>query len=305
SGMKRNGRLCTNDQRGIIGQTATGILMSLTGLYGDRMGVPVSNSFRYFNPDGSSSTGVSFAYWTDGIFDPAMVTPSDKTFNMLSENGKNTPAPCVAFTRAGCDVGMVGTANAVLENTGPDVPKVFGPNSPEAASVVANPGQASADFVGIAVHCAQGSDRCTSANHGTPDLLPDEPNGYLGYMGLFGHRYVAPVISPSGPLKDLNGSMIQDTASPSHVGFPGFDGMQAWVSLGYVLAMQKAGIPVTYAYISDAHDNHLPGGITKAFGPGEAGYVAQLKAYNDAFQKFFDELAANGIDESNTLFVFT
>src|SRR5262249_22562979 len=159
-----------------------------------------------FNPNGTSSTGVSFAYWTDGIFDPANPTPTDTTFNMLTAEGKNAPAPWVAFTRAGCDVGMVATANAVLENIGPDVPKVFGARSPDAAEVASNPGQAFADFVGIAVHCAQGSDRCPAANNGKPDLLPDEPDGYNGFMGLFGHKYVAPVLVGAGnTLTDLNG----------------------------------------------------------------------------------------------------
>jgi hypothetical protein len=60
--------------------------------------------------------------------------------------------------------------------------------------------------------------------------------------------------------------------------------------------------PVTYAYISDAHDNHRTG---NAFGPGEAGYVAQLKSYDDAFGKFFARLAKDGINQSNTLFTFT
>ncbi|HTY79654.1 MAG TPA: hypothetical protein VMI34_17650 [Candidatus Bathyarchaeia archaeon] len=308
--MKGKGALLTNDHTVIIAHTASGILSSLTGVYGDRMGVPVSNSFRYFKPDGTSSTGVSFAYWTDSIFDPANPTgdpakQTDLTPNMLTADGKNAPAPFAAFTRAGCDVGLVATANLVLENTGPDVPKVFGVNSPEAQEAAANPAKAQADFVGIAVHCAQSSDVCAAAQGGRPDLLPDEPNGYAGFMGLFGHKYVAPVISPGGPLKDLNGYVIQDTASPSNVGFPGFDGMQPWVSLAYVAAMQESGIPVTYAYISDAHDNHLAGGITKAFGPGEAGYVAQLQAYDAAFQKFFDRLAKAGINETNTLFVIT
>jgi len=36
--------------------------------------------------------------------------------------------------------------------------------------------------------------------------------------------------------------------------FPGFDGMSAANSLGYVAQMQEAGVPVTYAYLSDAHD---------------------------------------------------
>jgi hypothetical protein len=66
--------------------------------------------------------------------------------------------------------------------------------------------------------------------------------------------------------------------------------------------MQEHGIPITYAYISDAHDNHPSG---PAYGPGQAGYVAALAAYNDAFGKFFARLAADGINQSNTLFVFT
>jgi hypothetical protein len=210
----------------------------------------------------------------------------------------------VRFTRAGCDWGAVGTANTVLENTGPDVPKVFGANSPEAQEVKDNPGQAFADFVGVAVHCAQSSPRCTAANHARPDLLPDEPGGYTGFQGLFGAKYVNPVVSPSGPMRDLDGNVIQD--AQGHVGFPGFDGMFPSVTLSYIAAMQEHGIPVTFGYISDAHDNHgQHGEIHESYGPGEAGYVAQLKRYDDAFAKFFDRLAADGITKDNTLFVFT
>src|SRR5947209_1513259 len=120
-------------------------------------------------------------------------------------------------------------------------------------------------------------------------------------MGLFGHKYVAPQISPSGPLTDLNGNVIKDPSS-GDIGFPGFDGMSAAVSLSYVASMQEHGVAVTYAYISDAHDNHVTG---NAFGPGEAGYVAQLKAYDDAFATFFKRLASDGITKNNTLFVVT
>ena len=76
--------------------------------------------------------------------------------------------------------------------------------------------------------------------------------------------------------------------------------------------MQEAGVPVTYAYISDAHDNHMSSfpapfnpNFPRASGPGEADYKAQLKAYDDAFAAFFDRLASDGIDKSNTLFVVT
>ena len=75
--------------------------------------------------------------------------------------------------------------------------------------------------------------------------------------------------------------------------------------------MQEAGIPVTYGYISDLHERK-PGttGCTTAgadsgfaLGPGDACYVNNAKAYDDAFATFFDRLAADGITPANTLFV--
>jgi hypothetical protein len=298
-----NGTMMANDHTALISHTATGILTSLTGVYPDRMGQPVSNSFRYFTPSGGTRTGVSFAYWTAPLFDPAP-GQTDFTPEMINENGKIAPAPWVPYTRAGCDVGAVATANTVLENTAIDIPTVFGAGSPEAAEVAANPGQAFADFVGIGIHCAQGSTMCSAANHARPDVLPDEPGGYAGFNGLFGAKYVNPAIKPSGLMTDLDGNVIQDAGA--HIGFPGFDGMTATVTLSWVAQMQEAGVPVTYAYISDAHDGHgTAGNIHFAYGPGEAGYVQQLRDYDRAFQKFFDRLAADGINKSNTLFVFT
>src|SRR5713226_5826932 len=301
--IEGNGVLLTNHHTPLISHTATDILTSFTGVYGDRMGVPVSNSFRYYtSPTGGTSLGVSFAYWTDPIFDPTTSTPTDPKFNMITPDGKNTPAPWVPYTRAGCNVGQVATANTVLENIATDIPTVFGVGSPQAQEVASNPGQAFADFVGIGVHCALGNALCSAGNGAAPDLLPDEPGGYSGYNALFGHKYVAPQLS-SSPLTDLDGNVIQDHKTPtSHIGFPGFDGMAATVSLSYVAAMQERGIPITYAYISDAHDAHPSG---PSYGPGQAGYVAALKAYDTAFGKFFKRLANDGINQSNTLFVFT
>jgi hypothetical protein len=309
--IESNGVLLTNHHTPLISHTATDILTSLTGVYGDRHGVPVSNSFRYFNPDGTlfhltpkgttaPNTGVSFAYWTDPLFDPTTPTPSDTTLNMLTAAGKNTPAPWVPYTRAGCNFGSVATANTILENTAVDVAKVFGATSDQAKEAASNPTLAQADFVGIGIHCALGNALCSSTNTGQSDLLPDEPGGYTGYMGLFGHKYVAPQISPNGPLADLNGNVIKDPSG--NVGFPGFDGMSAAVSLSYVAAMQEHGVPITYAYISDAHDKHPFG---PAYGPGQLGYVQALAAYDNAFATFFTRLANDGINSSNTLFVFT
>src|SRR5256714_1890073 len=298
--MTNNGVLLSNHHTPLIAHTATDILTSLTGVYGDRHGVPISNSFRYFNPDGTSNLGVSFAYWTAPLFDPTTATPTDTKFNMLTASGQNAPAPWVPYTRAGCNVGSVATANTILENTSIDIPTVFGANSPEAQEVKNNPGQAFADFVGIGIHCAQNNAICSPSNTGKSDLLPGEPGGYTGFNGLFGHKYVAPIISPNGPLKDLSGNVIQDPQG--HIGFPGFDGMSAAVSLSYVAAMQEHGVPVTYSYISDAHDAHPSG---PAYGPGQAGYVQALKSYDNAFGSFFKRLQSDGINKSNSLFVFT
>ena len=301
--IKDNGVLMANDHTALISHTATGILTSLTGVYPDRMGQPVSNSFRYFKTDGTTRTGVSFAYWTAPLFDPAGST-TDLTPEMINENGKIAPAPWVPFTRAGCDFGAVATANTILENTAIDIPTVFGSGSPEAAEVASNPGQAFADFVGIGVHCAKGSALCAASAHARADLLADEPGGYSGFNGLFGAAYVNPIIKPSGPMTDLDGNVIQDATN--HIGFPGFDGMEATVSLAWVAQMQEAGIPITFAYVSDAHDAHgTAGNIHAAYGPGEVGYTQQLQAYDQAFEKFFDRLADDGINKKNTLFVFT
>ena len=293
--IENNGVLLSNHHTPLIAHTATDILTSITGVYGDRHGIPVSNAFGFFNANGTDSFASSFAYWTDKLSGT-----NDSTYEMLSADGKNAPAPWVPYTRAGCNFGAVGTANIELENTRSDITTVFGPNSPEATEAHNNPTLAQADFVGIAIHCAAGDALCSNANNGEPDVLPDEPRGYTGFNGLFGHKYVAPQISPSGPLKDLDGNIIQDPNG--NPGFPGFNGMEAPVSLAYVAAMQEHGVPVTYAYISDAHDQQPNG---PAFGPGQAGYVAALKSYDDAFGKFFTRLANDGINQSNTLFVFT
>jgi hypothetical protein len=304
--LKDNGMISGNHHTPLISHTATDILTSLTGVYGDRMGVPVANSFRYFLPNGTSNTGVSFAYWTDPLFDPALpATPTDTLPNMLTENGKNAPAPWVPYTRAGCNFGAVATANTVLENNSFDIPEVFGNPSPEYTEFLSNPNQAFTDFVGMAIHCTQGAALCDQAHNGKADKLPDEPGGYSGFNALYGTKYVNPQIGGTGTgnltLNDLNGNPIINPTSNTP-GFPGFDGMPAAVSLAYVAYMQEHGVPVTYAYISDAHDAHPSG---PAYGPGEAGYANALKSYDDAFAKFFTRLAADGIDKSNTLFVFT
>src|SRR5262249_43245043 len=121
-----------------------------------------------------------------------------------------TPAPWVPFTRAGCTVGNFSTANMVLENARGDLPTVFGANSPEMSQFNADPDPFKdpevADYIGVAVHCAQGAAICADAEAtkfgqstpsptAAPDLLPTEPGGYDNYQALFGAKYVAPQLS--------------------------------------------------------------------------------------------------------------
>ena len=331
--IRSNGTFDPNDHTVLISHTANGILTNLTGMYSDRHGQAVSNSYRYFKSDGSTASSSSFKYWTD-LTDDVGTPPVDPLPNMVngdSGSPKNAPAPWVPYTRAGCDFGATALANVVLENTGTgpngDMTKVFGaPNPPvpascpdaahpewcEAAASNAAPANtkernlAQTDFVGIAVHCAKtGTSICANNANARPDLLPDEPGSYSGFSGLFGAKYVNPAIANgSKVVNKLNGQPITDQFQQP--GFPGFDGLFATTTLGYVAQMQEAGIPVTYGYISDTHDQHgIAGEIHATRGPGEADYVQQLKDYDAAFASFFERLANDGIDKSNTLFVFT
>ncbi len=307
--IRNNGTMMANDHTILISHTAGGILSSLTGVYPDRNGQTVTNSYVRTSPTGAFSFPSSFQYWTDTV---AAGVP-----NMVTPDGKNVPAPWVMYTRAGCDVGGVAIANVELENTststGGDILTVFGAGSSQVAEAQASASAASGsaarnkavtDFEGIAIHCAAGSTTCAA---GENDALPDEPGGYAGHKGLFGAQQVDPVLTGKDatvPLTDMLGNPITD--SFGQPGFPGFNGMTPAVSLAYVASMHEHGVPVTYAYISDAHDDHgLDGSGQQAFGPGQTGYEKQLQAYDQAFANFFARLAADGLDKSNTLFVIT
>jgi hypothetical protein len=350
-----NGTLLSNNHTPLIAHTADDSLTTYTGLYGDRQGMPVSNSYQAYSADGSTDPAGSFAYWTDPVFDtagtpnaghdtaPSMVYAASPpaTAKHPAPTDRITPAPWVPFTRAGCNVGDVASANMVLENTAVDLAKVFGPTSPEVAQLNADKDSfkdaETADYVGLAIHCARHSSFCASAKAvkygqtslsptAVTDALPTEPHGYHGFQALFGHRYIAPqlgagtdnltrngyqVTNASGNLVDLNGNELDGAFLSGHPGFPGFSSINAAQSLAYVADMQEAGVPVTYAYISDIHGNeHIPGlsacsSAPSALGSGSPCYVAQAQYYNAAFGTFFQRLAADGITPANTEFIFS
>ena len=71
--------------------------------------------------------------------------------------------------------------------------------------------------------------------------------------------------------------------------------------------MQEPGIPVTFGYLSDAHDAHGKAGeIHIAYGPGETGLPrAAASTTTTRSRGFFDRLKNDGITKDNTLFVVT
>lgn len=355
--IENNGVMLSNNHTPLIAHTATDSMTTYTGLYGDRHGMPIGNSYLAYNKDGSADPADSFVYWTDPVADtasppnaghdtnPSMVyspvPPATASTPVLPK--KIAPAPWVPFTRAGCNVGEASSANMDLESAA-DIPKVFGSTSPEAKQLAADKDPykdaETADYIGIAVHCAAGDAFCKSATaikfgQKTPsatavtDKLPNEPGGYSGYQALFGHRYVAPqlgagkpnvkhngylVTNAKGHLVDLNGNEMDGAYLSGYPGFPGYS-INAAQSLAYVADMQESNVPVTYAYISDLHGNeYIPSltasgqpcaGAPSALGSGSACYVAQAQYYDKAFATFFARLAKDGITPKNSLFVFS
>src|SRR5579863_5979451 len=185
--LQENGTVSGNHFTPLISHTAQDIVSVLTGLYGDRFGWTVANSYGFFRADGSVGFQTSFLYWT-GL-------SADGQPQMINEKGKTARAPWVPFTRAGCDVGGFSTANIEFESIPGDVNTVFGPNSPEGQEAATNSTLATADFEGIAIHCAQGaSSICNKSAHAKPDVLNDEPGGYNNFSALYGNKYVAPAI---------------------------------------------------------------------------------------------------------------
>src|SRR5438105_1501262 len=66
-----NGTFLSNNHTPLIAHTADDILTTFTGLYGDRHGMPISNSYQAYNANAVKDTDPagSFAYWTDPVFD--------------------------------------------------------------------------------------------------------------------------------------------------------------------------------------------------------------------------------------------
>jgi hypothetical protein len=146
--LQGKGIISGNHFTPLISHTADDILTGLTGVYGDRHGSPVSNSFGIFKQDNSSAVfQTSFVYWTT-ITAQSHPEAGENLPVLVNENGKNAPAPWPVYTRAGCDVAAFSLNGPAIENK-TDIANIFGSSVAAAA--------ATQDYEGIAIHCAQGS----------------------------------------------------------------------------------------------------------------------------------------------------
>ena len=324
--LKSNGTILSNMHTPLIAHTAEDSIAIYSGLYGDRHGQPVSNSYKTYKPDGTTEADASFTYWNSPVISAGKPSTNDPAPSMVysptvpasaTAPTQVTPEPWVAYNKAGCSVGAFSTANMVLENAG-DIPSVFGTAPP-----LGSYANTTSAFIGEAVHCGVGDTSCENADGAVTDTPPAANNpGSTVFKGLFGHKFVAPLIlakaqapapfrvaDNAGNLVDLDNREIADFRG--NVGFPGFSPTPSQ-SLAEIASMQEAGIPVTYGYIADMHERKDANincttadatGFGNALGPGDACYVDNAKAYDAAFAKWLQRLAADGITSKNTLFV--
>jgi hypothetical protein len=327
--LKDNGTVLSNMHTPLIAHTAEDSLAIYSGLYGDRHGQPISNSYRTYQPDGTTQTDTSFTYWNSPVINNSTKAPSttDTTPSMIysptvpaasTTTPQVAPEPWVAWNKAGCSVGAFSTANMVLENTG-DIPTAFGGATPPLGAYA----NATSAFLGEAIHCGVGDSRCAGDAAAVTDTPPPSNDpGSASFKALFGHSSIQPfldtfahapaqyrVADNAGNLVDLSNREIADYKG--NVGFPGFSPTPDQ-TLAMMADMQEAGVPVTYGYIADMHEakdwsydctTASATGFGKPLGPGDACYVENARLYDAAFAKFLNRLAADGITPRNTLFV--
>ena len=181
-----------------------------------------------------------------------------------------------------------------FENTTTDIANAFG-GTPALAIANASANKL-ADFEGIAIHFAQGSALCSPANNGAPDNLPDEPGGTPGSMPCSaincrpGHRRWGHFHRPARRHHQRLSEFRRHVAE-NHRGLCRADAGSGRAG-GLRLSVGRARQPC---------EHQCADGLRA----GRGRLCVQLANYNAGFAAFFARLKADGIDETNTLFVIT
>src|SRR5947209_10867434 len=74
--LRSNGTIVSNMHTPLIAHTAEDSLAIYSGLYGDRHGQPVSNTYHTYKPDGTLEADTSFVYWTSPVISLPARVPS-------------------------------------------------------------------------------------------------------------------------------------------------------------------------------------------------------------------------------------
>ena len=84
--MLQNGTVSGNHFTPLVSHTANDIITTLTGVYPDRAGVPIANSYRVFDQNGHpSSSHTAFIYWA--AVDPTHSKPVTVNENCVPAAG--------------------------------------------------------------------------------------------------------------------------------------------------------------------------------------------------------------------------
>ena len=208
-----SGTLLSQEHTPLIAHTADDIVTSESGLYPSDQGLAVANEYQYYTgaANGGTDEAGDFAYWTDPIVDYdtglASTPVGDSTTNLVGperarrrrRRGCPTPGRAATSARSRPRTPSSRTRRRTCRwcsaRTRADAKEAENPSNAGQAKAVA-------DYEGLSVHCALGSAVCAKY-HSVADKLPDEPGGYTGYKALFGAKYIDPLLSPSGPVKNL------------------------------------------------------------------------------------------------------
>ncbi len=98
--LESNGTVLSNMHTPLIAHTAEDSLAIYSGLYGDRHGQPVSNTYHTFKTDGSTETDTSFVYWNSPVINNTTKTPS-----LVDPSPSMVYSPTVPASSDGADAG--------------------------------------------------------------------------------------------------------------------------------------------------------------------------------------------------------
>ena len=216
--IQDNGVMLSNNHTPLIAHTAEDSLAIYTGLYGDRHGMPISNTYRTWNPNGTVELG-RLVRLLDGPEqrrrarhqardDLLGLRPGLGDHDRRRDAGPVGPVDARGLRRGrrldrqhgarerglrhpeGVRAGIARDGAAQRQHAATRRSSTRRPPTTSVSPCTARRRARSAP-----TRRRSSSGRATPSHTAVPDLLPDEPGGYTGYQALFGHKYIAPQVS--------------------------------------------------------------------------------------------------------------